>query len=72
MVCLVVDPADQNHFFAGSWGGGVFEFRNDEFVQRYYNKNSPLETALPQLPDEPFVRIGGLDYEEIHTCLVSS
>lgn len=63
IVNLVVDPSDNNHFFVGSWGGGVLEFRNDEFVERYTNKNSPLETALPQQPDEPYVRIGGMDYD---------
>ena len=63
VVCLAVDPFDENHFFVGSWGGGVLEFKDDQFVQRYTNHNSPLETALPQQPDEPFVRIGGLDFD---------
>ncbi|MEN8117809.1 MAG: T9SS type A sorting domain-containing protein [Bacteroidota bacterium] len=63
IVCIAVDPLDENHFFAGSWGGGVLEFRNDEFVQRYTNHNSPLQSALPQQPDEPYVRIGGLDFD---------
>lgn len=63
VVCLAVDPFDENHFFVGSWGGGVLEFRNDQFVERYTNQNSPLETALPQQPNEPFVRIGGLDFD---------
>lgn len=63
IVCLAVDPTDENHFFVGSWGGGVLEFRNDEFVERYTNLNSPLESALPQQPNEPFVRIGGLDFD---------
>lgn len=63
IVNLVVDPSDENHFFVGSWGGGVLEFRNDELFERYTNNNSPLESALPQQPDEPYVRIGGLDYD---------
>jgi len=63
IVCIAVDPFDEQHFFAGSWGGGVLEFRNDELIERYTNKNSPLQTALPQQPDEPYVRIGGLDFD---------
>ncbi len=63
LVCLAVDPSDENHFFVGSWGGGLLEFRNDEFVTRYTNHNSPLETALPQQPDAPYVRIGGLAFD---------
>ena len=63
IVCVALDPFDETHFFVGSWGGGVLEFRNDELIERYTNKNSPLQTALPQQPDEPYVRIGGLDFD---------
>lgn len=63
IVCVAVDPFDESHLFIASWGGGVIEFRNDEFVNRYYNLNSPLETALPDQPNEPYTRIGGLDFD---------
>ena len=63
ILCIAVDPFDENHFFVGSWGGGVLEYKNDEFVQQYTNLNSPLETALPQQPHAPYVRIGGLDFD---------
>ncbi len=61
---IAVDPFDENHFFVASWGGGLLEYRNNEFVTRYYNKNSPLETALPEQPDEPFTRVGGLGFDD--------
>ena len=63
IVCIKVDPKDEAHFFVGSWGGGLLEFRNDELVERYTNLNSPLQTELPQQPNEPYVRIGGLDFD---------
>ena len=63
ILCIAVDPFDENHFFVGSWGGGLLEYKNDDFVQRYTNLNSPLETALPGQPEEPYVRIGGLDFD---------
>ena len=63
IVKVVADPVDPEHIFVGSWGGGLIEFRNDEFVARYTNHNSPLQSALPQQPDEPFVRIGGMDFD---------
>ncbi|MDB4584333.1 T9SS type A sorting domain-containing protein [Draconibacterium sp.] len=63
IVKITVDPTDPNHVYVGSWGGGLLEFRNDEFIQRYTNNNSPLQTALPQQPNEPYVRIGGLDFD---------
>lgn len=63
VVTVLVDPKDPAHIFVGSWGGGVLEFRNDEFQQRFTNLNSPLQTALPQQPEEPYVRIGGMDFD---------
>lgn len=63
IVCVTADPKDPNHFFAGSWGGGLLEYKNGKFANRFTNKNSPLLTALPQQPDEPYVRVGGMDYD---------
>jgi len=72
IVCLAVDPKDPDHIFAGSWGGGLLEFRNDQFIARYTNQNSPLQTALPQQPDEPYVRIGGLDFDSQGNLWISN
>ncbi len=63
IVCMAVDPGDPNHVFAGSWGGGVVEFRNGEFIERYNQFNSSLQTALPGNPDPNFVRIGGMAFD---------
>ena len=57
---MVVDPKP-DHVFAGSWGGGVLKFSAGKFVKRYDNSNSTLQTQLPNLPDAPYVRIGGMD-----------
>ena len=63
IVEIVAHPSNPNHLFVASWGGGVMEILNGEFVNRYTNKNSPLQTALPLKPDDPYVRIGGLDFD---------
>ncbi|HAQ19229.1 MAG TPA: hypothetical protein DCR40_08360 [Prolixibacteraceae bacterium] len=63
MVCVAVDPKNADHVFAGSWGGGVLEFSAGKFVKRYDNHNSTLQTQLPNLPDAPYVRIGGMDFD---------
>jgi hypothetical protein len=60
---IAVNPFDENHFFAASWGSGLLEYKNDEFVQRYSNQNSPLESALPNTPEAPYVRVGGMDFD---------
>ena len=63
IVNVVVNPMDENHFFVSSWGGGLLEYKNDEFIQRYYNANSPLQSALPQEPEAPYVRVLGMDFD---------
>lgn len=63
ILCMASDPADAEHVFVGSWGGGLLEYRNGEFQNRFTNKNSPLKTALPKEPDAPYVRVAGLDFD---------
>jgi ligand-binding sensor domain-containing protein len=63
VVCVVADPKNPDHVFAGSWGGGVLEFNAGKFVKRYDNFNSTLQTAIPNQPDAPYVRIGGMAYD---------
>jgi ligand-binding sensor domain-containing protein len=63
IVTVAVNPANAKHFFVASWGGGVLEYNNDQFVKRYTNKNSPLQTALPTQPNEPYVRVVGMDFD---------
>lgn len=63
IVCVTADPKNPDHAFAGSWGGGVLEFNNGKFVKRFDNLNSSLQTQLPNSPNEPYVRIGGMDFD---------
>lgn len=60
---IVARPDNPAHLFVATWGGGLIEILNGEVVSRYTNKNSPLQSALPLQPDEPYVRIGGLDFD---------
>lgn len=47
-ICSVdEDPTEPGHYFASSFGHGLFEFRNGEFVQHYDFNNSALESAVP-------------------------
>ena len=63
---LVEDPAEQGHYFASSFGYGVYEFRNGEFVKHYSHKNSGLRT-LKKDPDhryaDRYVRVPRLRYD---------
>ncbi|MBC8006029.1 MAG: T9SS type A sorting domain-containing protein [Verrucomicrobia bacterium] len=63
IVAVAIDPKAPDHVFAGSWGGGVLEIKDGKFVARYDNSNSTLQTQLPANPNEPYVRVGGLDFD---------
>ncbi|MFA5328513.1 MAG: T9SS type A sorting domain-containing protein [Prolixibacteraceae bacterium] len=64
IVCVTADPSDPDHVFAGSWGGGVLELKlKDGKFERYDNFNSTLQTQLPDSPNAPYVRIGGMAYD---------
>lgn len=64
------DPRDATHIFAGSSFGGLYEFKDDKFVNLYTyyadpdKQNSTLYTALPNEPDPRwYVRVDGLLYD---------
>ncbi len=52
-----IDPADESHFFVTSWGGGLLEYKNNELIKRYTDKNSQLQT-IGQM--EGYVRVCGM------------
>jgi non-canonical purine NTP pyrophosphatase (RdgB/HAM1 family) len=64
--CVAVDPRDENHYFVGTWGEGVFEFLNNEFVQRYDYTNSNLESFVSDSDPQRhrYVRIDGLTFDQ--------
>jgi len=67
---VTADPKNPDHVFAGSWGGGVLEFNAGQFIKRYDNFNSTLQTQLPNTPSAPYVRIGGMAFDSKGTLWV--
>jgi len=63
ILSVVVSPSDANHFFVSSWGGGLLEYQNEKLLNRFTNKNSPLQTVYPTKPDDAGVRIYGMDFD---------
>ncbi len=59
---IAVNPKNNNNFFFGSWGYGVFEFNNNEWIASYNNSNSTLQpvTGYPY----GFIRIYGLTFDK--------
>ncbi|HEY5507926.1 MAG TPA: hypothetical protein VIK29_04575, partial [Paludibacter sp.] len=50
---IAVDPTDDKHFFATSYGTGLFEFRNNLFYKWHNHTNSTLQ-GHPTVPENPW------------------
>jgi ligand-binding sensor domain-containing protein len=51
IVSLAIDPADNEHLYVASWGGGVAELQNGAIVQRFGALNSGL-VGIANYPDD--------------------
>lgn len=61
---VVEDPREDGHFFASSFGYGLYEFRNGEFVKHYNHENSELKSVLSSgVYIERYVRVPRLKYD---------
>lgn len=66
LVNIAVDPNDDNHFFATSYGNGLIEFRDNRAVRRYSELNSPLRSASYSVPTDYmyYTRTEGAVYDQ--------
>ena len=63
-ICSVdEDPAEPGHYFAGSFGYGVYEFRNGEFVKHYNHENSKIESASSGRYAYAYVRVPTVKFD---------
>lgn len=60
---VAVDPYDPSHFFASSYGTGLYEFRNDVCVKRWNADNSLLRAAAPNDPQR-YTRTDGAIFDK--------
>lgn len=58
---IAINPNNQSQIFFGSYGGGVLELNNGQYVNRFDYTNSSLQTVVP---NAPYTRIGGLVFDE--------
>ena len=59
---IAVDPKDDSHFFATSYGAGLFEFKKNAFSSWYNTFNSKLESLIPSDPYN-YIRMDGAIYD---------
>lgn len=55
------DPLEERHIFAGSFGHGIYEFRDGEFIKHYNFENSPLESVVTNSPN--YIRISKVKFD---------
>lgn len=71
---VAVDPLDPTHYFVATYGEGLLEFKDDQFVKQYTHKNSTLQTAYAADANH-YIRIGGIAFDKqgnlwINNCAV--
>jgi len=71
IIRLAVDPADPKHIYGASWGYGVVEFLNGEYVGVFDDTNTggALRSVFP---GSPYTRIGGLAFDSKNNLWVTN
>ena len=62
-VCTIdEDPTQEGHIMAGSFGSGLFEFKDGEFVEHHSYHNTPLESVSKSYPAF-YTRVSKIKYD---------
>jgi ligand-binding sensor domain-containing protein len=67
---IVIDPIDPTHVFAGSYGYGLLEFKDQKLIKIYNEKNSILRNI--QGFDQGYVRIGGMAFDKANNLWITT
>ena len=57
------DPTEPGHYFASSFGYGVYEFRNGKFVKHYNHENSELKSVSSGKYSYAYVRVPTVQFD---------
>ncbi len=68
--CIAVNPKEEKNVFIGSWGYGVFEFFDNEWINTYNNLNSPLQAIPPY--DYGYIRINGMVFDKNNNLWITN
>ncbi|MFA9388271.1 MAG: two-component regulator propeller domain-containing protein [Prolixibacteraceae bacterium] len=66
VVSIVPSPGNPNHVYAGTWGNGILEFEDGNYISTYTEKNSTLQKVYD------YIRIGGMDFDSNGNLWVSN
>lgn len=59
---VAIDPNDPAHYFVSTYGEGLLEFKDNQFIKLYNDANSSLQTAVKG--DHTYIRIGGIAFDK--------
>ncbi|HKL08590.1 MAG TPA: T9SS type A sorting domain-containing protein [Bacteroidales bacterium] len=68
-VSVKIDPYNTEHYFVGSWGKGLIEYRNDEIIKEHNESNSSLQSIIP---GDNFIRIPGMAWDKKNNLWVAN
>ena len=60
---LAQDPHDEGHYYASSFGYGLYEFRDGKFVKHYNHTNSGLKSVISSGYVERYVRVPRIRFD---------
>ncbi|MBN2805755.1 MAG: T9SS type A sorting domain-containing protein [Prolixibacteraceae bacterium] len=69
VVEVVPKPGDPNHIFVATWGGGILEFKDGQYIRTYNESNSTLKSIVS---GDYFLRIGGMAFDASGNLWVSN
>ncbi|MBU8892999.1 MAG: T9SS type A sorting domain-containing protein [Bacteroidales bacterium] len=70
-ITVEIDPFNTDHYFAGSWGKGLIEYRNNEVVETY-NETDGRSTLQSMISGDDFCRISGLAYDNENNLWIAN
>ncbi len=68
-VTVGIDPYNSDHFYTGSWGGGLVEYRNNAIQETFTDENSSLQTIIS---GANYFRIAGMAFDSDNNLWVTN
>lgn len=63
---IAIDPKNSNHYYVSTYGEGVLELLDNEYIKLYNHTNSSLSTIFPNHEKNQYTynRIGGVTFDK--------
>lgn len=69
VLTVAVDPANHKRVYFGTWGYGLLEYNNSQFVENYTDRNSTLEKSVL---GGNWIGVGGLAFDASNNLWVAN